>query len=229
MNYDLKDKKIKFNSNNSFIGNNKFIYSGEIFLDPFNFYIKSTLDKLKINKLILDNSFLKEVLSKDFVLNENFNGKIDLIIKNLENNPLFDNLNLNVNFKGQVLDFSNSTFSNEKIANLIVKKGKLYEDKNNIIFKGNLDFVINDINKLHNKFVVPKKNRNDIKKIKFELIFNLTNNEIKILNIINDNFKNNEIQEIDELIYEFNSGNIKISNWIEFKIFANKIISSYSG
>ena len=31
MNYDLKDKKIKFNSNNSFIGNNKFIYSGEIF------------------------------------------------------------------------------------------------------------------------------------------------------------------------------------------------------
>ena len=92
------------------------------FLDPFNFYIKSTLDKLKINKLILDNSFLKEVLSKDFVLNENFNGKIDLIIKNLENNPLFDNLNLNVNFKGQVLDFSNSTFSNEKIANLIVKK-----------------------------------------------------------------------------------------------------------
>tara|TARA_Y100000992_G_C21164833_1_gene442948 strand:- start:199 stop:888 length:690 start_codon:yes stop_codon:yes gene_type:complete len=229
MNYDLKDKKIKFNSNNSFIGNNKFIYSGKIFLDPFNFYIKSTLDKIKINKLILDNSFLKEVLSKDFVLNENFNGKIDLIIKNLENNPLFDNLNLNVNFKGQVLDFSNSTFSNEKIANLIVKKGKLYEDKNNIIFKGNLDFVINDINKLHNKFVVPKKNRNDIKKIKFELIFNLTNNEIKILNIINDNFKNNEIQEIDELIYEFNSGNIKISNWIEFKIFANKIISSYSG
>ena len=122
MNYDLKDKKIKFNSNNNLIGNNKFIYSGEIFLDPFNFYIKSTLDKLKINKLILDNSFLKEVLSKDFVLNENFNGKIDLIIKNLENNPLFDNLNLNVNFKGQVLDFSNSTFSNEKIANLIVKK-----------------------------------------------------------------------------------------------------------
>ena len=59
MNYDLKDKKIKFNSNNSFIGNNKFIYSGKIFLDPFNFYIKSTLDKLKINKLILDNSFYK--------------------------------------------------------------------------------------------------------------------------------------------------------------------------
>ena len=37
------------------------------------------------------------------------------------------------------------------------------------------------------------------------------------------------LRQIDELIYEFNSGGIKISNWIEFKIFTNKIISSYSG
>ena len=37
------------------------------------------------------------------------------------------------------------------------------------------------------------------------------------------------LNKIDELIYEFNSGGIKISNWIEFKIFTNKIISSYSG
>ena len=37
------------------------------------------------------------------------------------------------------------------------------------------------------------------------------------------------LKEIDDLIYEFNSGGIKITNWIEFKIFTNKIISSYSG
>ena len=32
-----------------------------------------------------------------------------------------------------------------------------------------------------------------------------------------------------KLIYEFNSGSVKVSNWIEFKIFANKIISYYAG
>ena len=37
------------------------------------------------------------------------------------------------------------------------------------------------------------------------------------------------LEQIDELIYEFNSGGVKISNWIEFKNFTNKIISSYSG
>jgi len=77
--------------------------------------------------------------------------------------------------------------------------------------------------------VVPKKYRIDFKKINFEILINLTTNEFKILKITNENFKDKEFEGIDELIYEFNSGGIKISNWIEFKIFANKIISSYAG
>tara|TARA_Y100000816_G_C25721237_1_gene380311 strand:+ start:141 stop:374 length:234 start_codon:yes stop_codon:yes gene_type:complete len=74
-----------------------------------------------------------------------------------------------------------------------------------------------------------KKNRNKLNKLKFEIIINLTKSDFKILNIINDNLKDKELKEIDDLIYEFNSGGIKISNWIEFKMFTNKIISSYSG
>ena len=152
-----------------------------------------------------------------------------MIVKNLENNPLFNNLNINLNFKGQTLEFNNSVFLNKKIANLFIKKGILFEEKNNLLFRGNVDFVINDIDKLYNKFVVPKKNRNDFKNINFEVIINLTTNEFKILKITNESFKDKEFEGIDELIYEFNSGGIKISNWIEFKIFANKIISSYAG
>ena len=152
-----------------------------------------------------------------------------MIIKNLENNPLFNNLNIKLNFKGQTLEFNNTIFLNEKVANLVIKKGILFEEKNNLLFKSNVDFTINDINKLYNKFVVPKKNRKDFKRINFEILVNLTTNEFKILKITNDSFKDKEFEGIDELIYEFNSGGIKISNWIEFKIFANKIISSYAG
>ena len=229
INYDLDNNKVDFKSNNSFVGNDKITFFGKIFLDPFNFNINSSLDSLKIKKLISNNLFLKELLSNEFILNENFNGMINLDVKNLEKNPLFDSLNISANFIGQTIDFSNSVFLNKKIANLVFKKGVLYEEKNNLIFKGDLEFVINDINKLYNKLVVPKKNRNNLDKLNFEIIINLTNSDFKILNIINDNFKNKEFKEIDDLIYEFNSGGIKISNWIEFKIFTNKIISSYSG
>ena len=217
------------NISNSFIGNNKLIYSGNIFLNPFNFNIKSTLDSLKIKRLFSNNSILREILSDDFILNENFNGKINLNVKKLENNPFFDKLKMNINFKGQKLEFNDSTFLNDKIANLIVKKGILYEEKNNIIFKSNVDFVVNDLDRFYNKLVVPKKNRQDLKRITFEFLINLTTNDFKILNITNQNFKNKEFPEIDELIYEFNNGSFEISNWIEFKIFANKIISSYAG
>ena len=36
-------------------------------------------------------------------------------------------------------------------------------------------------------------------------------------------------EKLDNLIYEFNSGGIKVSNWIELKNFTNLIISSYAG
>ena len=112
---------------------------------------------------------------------------------------------------------------------MIFNKGTIYQDQNDIFFKGDLDFIINDLKKFNNKFVIPKKNRVELKKLNFEIIVNLTNLDIKILKIINDNFKDKEFEELDNLIYEFNSGAIKISNWIEFKIFTNRIISSYSG
>ena len=144
-------------------------------------------------------------------------------------NNEISSLNLNANFVGKTLDLSYSSLINNKIANLNLEKGVLYEDNKDLIFRGNFNLIINDLKKFNNKFVIPKKNRIDLKKINFEVIINLTNSDLKILKIVNDSFKENEFEQIDELIYEFNSGGIKISNWIEFKNFTNKIISTYSG
>ncbi len=55
--YILDNKQINFESNNSFIGNNKFIFSGSIYLDPFNFKVNSSLDSLKLKKLLLNSFF----------------------------------------------------------------------------------------------------------------------------------------------------------------------------
>ena len=229
INYNLKNKIIKFLSNNSFIGNEKLTFSGEVFLDPFNFDIKSSLSNLRLSRFFKNDIFLKEIFSNNFILNENFNGKINFKVKKLEKNPLFENLDISANFIGETLDLSYSSFYNDKIANLIIKKGILFEEQNNLIFKGDLDFLINNLAKFNNKFGVLKKNRIELDKINFEVMINLTNYDFKILKIVNENFKDKEFNEIDELIYEFNSGGIKISNWIELKNFTNKVISSYSG
>ena len=61
----------------------------------------------------------EKCMNSEFFLNQNFNGKINLNIGKLEKNPLFNSLDLNANFVGQTIDFSNSIFLNKKIANLV--------------------------------------------------------------------------------------------------------------
>ena len=107
---------------------------------------------------------------------------------------------------------------------------KLYEDKNNIFLKSSFELQILDRKKFYNKFVVAKANRVDLETINFDLIINLTKNNIKIVNIVIPELKGDVPNEkLDNLIYEFNSGGIKVSNWIELKNFTNLIISSYAG
>ena len=86
-----------------------------------------------------------------------------------------------------------------------------------------------NINKFHNKFVVPKKNRVDLNSINLELLINLSNLDFKIINIKFDNNIDENQESIDDLIYNFNNGSIKITNWIEFKNFTNDLISLYAG
>ena len=58
---------------------------------------------------------------------------------------------------------------------------------------------------------------------------NLSNLDFKIINIKFDNNIHKDQESIDDLIYNFNNGSIKITNWIEFKNFTNNLISLYAG
>ena len=95
-------------------------------------------------------------MSNEYILNENFNGKINLNINKLENNPFFDKLKINANF-GSNSDLSFTSFINEKIANLSLTKVLLYEDRNNLFLKENVDFVVNDLDKFYNKLCSSQK------------------------------------------------------------------------
>ena len=131
---------------------------------------------------------------------------------------------------GENIDLSDTILTNEKIAKLNFLNSKLYEDKNNIFLKSSFELQILDRKKFYNKFVVAKANRVDLETINFDLIINLTKNNIKIVNIVIPELKGDVPNEkLDNLIYEFNSGGIKVSNWIELKNFTNLIISSYAG
>ncbi len=227
--YDIQNEVLNFSSINSFIGNNKFTYSGKIYLSPFSFDINAHLDKFDTKKLSSNLVYLTQIFNNEFALNQSFNGKIKLFLNNLDKKFFFDQITINSHFISNEIDLSKTIFFNNKILNLTIEKGNLYQEKDQLYFRGNLNLVIHNIDKFHNKFVVPKKNRVDLNSINVEVLMNLSNLDFKIINIKFDNNIHKDQESIDDLIYNFNNGSIKITNWIEFKNFTNNLISLYAG
>ena len=228
-NYSLKEDIIIFESNNSFLGTNKFNYKGEINLDPFDFVIDSQIQRFDLKKILPNKNIIDEIFSQGFLLNENFNGKLTIKSDNLNNGSFFNEILINSNYVGEKIELSNSKLLNKKIGSLNLDYGNIYLEENDILFKGKFSFEIFDKNRFYRKFLVSKKNQKDIDKVYFGLIYNLSNFDTKIF-FISLNKDNPEMNDnVDNLIYSFNNNSITVNNWISLRSFINKILSSYPG
>ena len=170
-----------------------------------------------------------EILSKEFLLNENFNGNLTVKSDNLKNSNFFNEILLTSNYVGEKIELSNSKLLNKKIGSLNVDYGNIYLDENDLFFKGKFSFEIFDKNKFYRKFLVSKKNQKDIEKVYFGLIYNLSKSDAKIFFISLNDDKPEMSDNLDNLIYSFNNNSITVNNWISLRSFINKILSSYPG
>ena len=228
-NYFLKEDTIMLESNNSFLGTNKFNYKGKINLDPFDFQIDSQIQKLDLKKLLPNKDILNEIFSHEFLLNENFNGKLAIKSDNLNNGSFFNEILINSNYVGEKIELSNSKLLNNKIGSLNLDYGNIYLEENDIFFKGKFSFEIFDKKRFYRKFLVSKKNQKDLEKVSFGLIYNLSNFDTKIFFISLNKDKPEMNDNLDNIIYSFNNNSITVNNWISLRSFINKILSSYSG
>ncbi len=229
MDYFLEKNSVIIKSNRSFLGTNKFDYNGKINLDPFDFQIESKIQKFDLKKIIPNKNMLDEIFSQEFLLNENFNGRLAIKSDNLNNGSFFNEILINSNYVGEKIELSNSKLFNKKIGSLNLDYGNIYLEENNIFFKGKFSFEIFDKNKFYRKFLVSKKNQKDLEKVYFGLIYNLSKFDAKIFFISLNEDKPEMSDNLDNLIYSFNNNSITVNNWISLRSFINKILSSYPG
>tara|TARA_B100000886_G_scaffold127924_1_gene86257 strand:+ start:374 stop:1939 length:1566 start_codon:yes stop_codon:yes gene_type:complete len=228
-NYFFDKESVIIKSKNSFLGTNKFDYNGKINLDPFDFQIKSELQKFDLKKIIPNKNMLEEIFSQEFLLNENFNGKLAIKSNSLSNGSFFNEILINSNYVGEKIELSNSKLINKKVGSLNLDYGNIYLEENDILFKGKFSFEIFDKNKFYRKFLVSKKNQKDLQKVYFGLIYNLSKFDAKIFFISLNDDKPEMSDNLDNLIYSFNNNSITVNNWISLRSFINKILSSYPG
>ena len=220
--YSVKNNKLSFNSEKSFLQNNKITYYGQANFDPFDLKLDINLEKIELKKIFNLNSIFYELLKSGILFNENLTATITLNSSNFLSYKLFNSLKIVFDINTGSINLDKSEFLNNKIGLLKLKESGLFFQDDDLFFIGNFNFKINDINSFYQFFHSPKRIRKNIKNIDFKLEFNISKNLFKINNFLIDDFKQNQ-----NFIRKIN--NPKFNNIIEFKNLINQALLIYAG
>ena len=223
----LSDKDIiKAKSNGSSkLKNNKLNYEVEILKNPFYLNANIEIAKLNFKKSIFDNNLLHNLFGLKNLYNQNLSSDISFKIEKLIKNKLFKSSKILINLSNGNINFNNSIFIGD-LGNLKLISSNIKNVKDDLIFDGNFIFNVLSQKEFYRLFQINKKNRKEINNFYFDIEYNLTKNKIKISNLIFDPGKIKLENELSDFLND-NNDELKISNWIDFKIFVQKIFVNY--
>ena len=228
--YKIEDDVLFINSKNSKLINNQIKYDGEIYLNPFDLNLRIYLEKLNINKLIIENDILKELLYTKVLFNKNLSANIIIDAEKIIKNKLFDSGKFFLKFNNSSIDLNNSYFINKKIGKLILENSSLKFIDDELIYNGNFNFEIKDQKEFYKSFQTPKKNRRKLKNIYLGIEFNILENNLNITKFIINNLNTEPSNPVKSILQQYsNNQETKIKNWIDLKIFFNKVFENYEG
>ncbi len=228
--YKIENDVLLVNSNDSKLINNQIKYEGEIYLNPFDLNLKIFLEKLNIDKLVIRNDILKELLYSKVLFNKNLSANIVIDAENVVKNKLFDSGKIFLKFNNRSINLNNSYFVSNKIGKLKLDTSNLKFIDDKLIYYGSFNFEIKDQKEFYKTFQTPKKNRKKLANIYLDIEFDILENNLNIINfVIND--LNSELSDpVKSILQQYsNNQENKIQNWIDLKIFFNQIFENYDG
>ena len=178
INYLKKNNKIFIHSPNE-NKNQKIKLNSIIELEPFFFDAKIYIDQKDIYFLI--DNLLNIILNLNEEYLVNINGKLNLIIDNLQNN-IIKKGKINLSIKEKKIKLESSLFEIKDIGK-VTSDFRYYENNGDLIFASENIFEITNKKQFSRKFNLSLKNVKSINKIYFDLEKNIDNEEISISNI----------------------------------------------
>ena len=178
INYLKKNNKIFIHSPNE-NKNQKIKLNSIIELEPFFFDAKIYIDQKDIYFLI--DNLLNIILNLNEEYLVNINGKLTLIIDNLQN-KIIKKGKINLSIKEKKIKLESSLFEIKDIGK-VTSDFRYYENNGDLIFASENIFEITNKKQFSRKFNLSLKNVKSINKIYFDLEKNIDNEEISISNI----------------------------------------------
>jgi len=215
-NFDYSDKSNKQN----------FKYNGFINLKPFFSDFLGDINKMSLEIFLSPNSILLQLFKTEIFNSNNLN--ISNIINVKKTSSLKDLINLVLNFKisDGLIDLNGTKFSLSDYADIKISDSLLYTNKNNLILDAQITINVNRSDEIYKNFQTPRKFRNEIKKVEFNLNYNFDRmtaslNNVKINEIIN--------KDVNKVLSEINFTMNRIQNRIYLKKLLNQAFKNYSG
>jgi hypothetical protein len=204
----------------------KFKYNGFINLKPFFSEFIGDINQMSLEIFSNPNSILLQ-LFKTGIFNSN-NLNISNIINVKKTSSLNDLINLVLNFKisDGLIDLNGTKFSLSDYADIKISDSLVYTNENNLILDSKITINLMKFDEIYKNFQTPRKYRNEIKKVEFDLNYNFDRmtanlNNVKIDDIINE--------DVNKVLSEINFTMNRIQNRIYIKKLLNQVFKNYSG
>jgi len=228
--YKTEDQIITLSSEKSKINNRNISFKGKINISPFYYNLNVNMENINLIKTIRDLSKLKNLLDEELLLNKNLNGNILFNIGSLKGIKFFNKMEINLTIVNGKLMLNNSVLIADKIAKMYLIDSVLEQTDDNKIFKSKILFEISNQKKFFQKLQFPKTNRLKLNNIYLEVERDLKKSETRIIKLmLNKEKKNNSLIKEKDLTNLVNLNELnEIKNWIEFKKFITQTFSNIS-
>ena len=233
-NYNKSKSEISYDIKKNFLNfifvdksqNKNFIYKGNVNFIPFFSDIFGNIKEMDMSKFVNSETLFVQLLKTELLNNKNLN--INTIIKAEQIVPYNDLNNLVLNFKIEdgLVDINKSKFSWLDYVDFQISDSLLYIKDNNLVLDGNILVNVNDVNEIYKFFQTPRNYRKEIKKIKFNFVYNF---DQKISNLNNIEIDGNNNQQVNKILNQIVSKETALQNRVYFKNLINKAIKFYAG
>jgi len=223
--YEVREKLIIFDSNQSKIKNSKVNYNGVLLINPFHLNLNIDLNNYKISKLSNINSVLIELIKSKLLFNDSISVNISITANSNIRNEIFQTAKINLHIINGKINFDNTEFFNNKIGSLKLSSSNLIFKNNKLVLNITVLINIKDSDNLFSFLNTNKTSRKKIQNILINLDYNFLNNHIDFNNVKIDN---KEISnQLLTIISDFNDNNV--NNFNKSRRLLNKMFSAYEG
>ena len=221
--YNIKDKLIIFDSDDSRINNSQVSYKGKLSINPFDLDLNIYFDNYEISKLSNINPVLNEFIQSGLLFNDNISVNTSININSNLKNEIFQNAEINFHIINGKANFNNTRFVNDKIGLLEINNSSLFFKDKSLVLNTDILIDIKDADHLFFSLNANKNSRKRIKDIFINLDYDFLSNQIKFNNIKIDNNEANDQLKI--IIDDFNYNDLNNPN--KRRRFINELLKAH--